>query len=375
MHRLALRRRYPRAFGAAQPLRGDADRSPRRVDRAFGVAPELRHPFGAGTGGIARPFLGVEREAQGLAIVALFDRGVRARERVGGRLDLLGRELIGAGGPGRFDGALRLIELFVGRLRARARREERGEDDAAEQARAATEHGAESIPMVKSLAPDDRPREKMRRLGPDALGDNELAAIVLGFGARRQSALELANALLGALGGLHGLPRATIDDLERIRGIGPVRAMQLVAAVELGRRTLSRPNAPREQLLTPRDAFAYLAPRFSARGIEQFGLILLDVRYRVIRATLLTSGGGTSAPVLPRDVFREAIAGRASAIVLFHNHPSGDPAPSSDDVHLTVSLVQSGELMGIEVVDHLVLADDRYYSFREKGLLPKFRRG
>ena len=121
------------------------------------------------------------------------------------------------------------------------------------------------------------------------------------------------------------------------------------------------------------DAAAWLAPRFSARGVEQFGLILLDVRYRVIRALLLTSGGSTSAPVEPRDVFREATAGRASAIVLFHNHPSGDPTPSPDDIRLTASMMRAGHVMGIDVVDHLVLADNRYFSFRESGALEAAR--
>jgi DNA repair protein RadC len=222
---------------------------------------------------------------------------------------------------------------------------------------------------VKELTPDDRPREKLSRLGVDGLGDNELAAIVLGTGARSRSALDLANALLAALGGIHGLTRVTLDDLQRLPGIGPVRATQLVAAVELGRRTLMRPAIRREQILTPRDAAAYLTPRFSARGVEHFGLILLDVRYRVIRTTMLTTGGVESAPVHPRDVFREAATGRASAVVLFHNHPSGDPTPSQDDVVLTARLLRAGEVMGIDVVDHLILADNRYYSFRESGAL------
>jgi DNA repair protein RadC len=222
---------------------------------------------------------------------------------------------------------------------------------------------------MKSLAPDDRPREKLSRLGADALGDNELAAIVLGHGPRRRSALDLANDVLDALGGVHGLTRVSPDELQRVRGIGPVRAAQLLAAVELGRRTLMRPNPRREPLLTPRDAAAYLTPRFSARGVEQFGLVLLDARSRVIRAALLSCGGLDSAPVLPRDVFREAAAGRASAIVLFHNHPSGDPSPSHDDILLTARMLRAGEVMGIDVVDHLILADNRYYSFREAGTL------
>jgi DNA repair protein RadC len=222
---------------------------------------------------------------------------------------------------------------------------------------------------VKQLTPDDRPREKLTRLGVDGLGDNELAAIVLGHGAASRNALELANAVLTALGGIHALTRVTLDELQRIPGIGPVRATQLVAAVELGRRTLMRSATAREQILSPRDAAAYLTPRFSARGVEHFGLLLLDVRYRVIRTTMLTTGGVDSTPVHPRDVFREATAGRASAIVLFHNHPSGDPAPSQEDMLLTARMQRAGEVMGIEVVDHLILADNRYYSFRESGAL------
>ena len=223
--------------------------------------------------------------------------------------------------------------------------------------------------MVKGLTPDDRPREKLRRLGADALGDNELAAIIVGQGPRRQSALDLANALLASLGGIHGLTRVSVDELQRVRGIGPVRALQLLAAVELGRRTLMRPNQQREQILTPKDAAAFLTPRFSARGVEHFGLVLLDVRYRVIRAVLLSSGGVDSAPVQPREVFREATAGRAAAIVLFHNHPSGDPSPSQEDIVLTARMLRAGDVMGIDVVDHLILAEQRYFSLVEAGRL------
>lgn len=224
-------------------------------------------------------------------------------------------------------------------------------------------------PRSKRADESDRPREKLSRVGVDALGDNEVMAIVLGHGRRPRSALEVATGLLAAVGGLHGLTRVSIDELQRLPGIGPVRAMQLVAAVELGRRTLTRPRVAREQILTPRDAAAYLMPRFSGRAVEHFGLVLLDVRHRVIRTTMLTTGGLDSAPVDPRDVFREATTGRAAAIVLFHNHPSGDPAPSQDDVVLTARMLRAGDVMGIDVVDHVILADNRYYSFREGGAL------
>jgi DNA repair protein RadC len=223
---------------------------------------------------------------------------------------------------------------------------------------------------VRYLAPDDRPREKLARSGVDALGDNELLAIVLGHGWRRQTALDLANALLGIVGGVHGLTRTTRDELRRVAGIGDVRAAQLLAAVELGRRTLLRAPHLRARLALPRDVAAYLMPRYSARGTEQFGIVLLDARCRVVRTTVLSTGSVDATPVQPRDIFREAAACRASAIVLFHNHPSGDPTPSRDDVLLTGRLVRAGDVMGIDVVDHVILADNHYYSFREAGAMP-----
>ncbi len=223
--------------------------------------------------------------------------------------------------------------------------------------------------MVKHLAPEDRPREKLERVGADGLGDNELGAVVLGTGRRRRSDLEVANELLAAVGGLHGLTRVTRDGLRGIAGVGPVQASRLLAAVELGRRTLLQPAVRRLQLLAPRDAAAYLLPRHSARAVEQFGLVLLDARYRVIRTAVISTGAADMTTVHPREVFREAAAAAASALVLFHNHPSGDPAPSTEDLRLTARLVQAGEVMGIEVVDHIILADNRYYSFREAGVL------
>ena len=220
---------------------------------------------------------------------------------------------------------------------------------------------------MKVLASADRPREKLVRLGADALGDNELVAAVLGSGQRTRGALELANALLAAVGGLHRLTRSSPDALRRIPGVGQAQAARLLAAVELGRRTLLQPPAERPQLRSPRETASYLLPRFSARAVEHFGLVLLDVRCRVIRTALLSIGTIDATTVHPREVFREAAAAGASSLVLFHNHPSGDPSPSPDDVRLTARLVRAGEVMGIDVIDHLILADHRYYSFRESG--------
>jgi DNA repair protein RadC len=222
---------------------------------------------------------------------------------------------------------------------------------------------------MKELAPTDRPREKLLRHGAAALGDNELVALVLGSGGRRGGALAVANGLLAAHGGLHGLARATCDDLVRVAGIGRAKAAQLVAALELGRRTLTRRPHARVRLATPREAAAFLLPTYGSRPAEQFGIVLLDTKHRVLRTTVLTVGSLNASVVEPRDVYREAALGGAAAIVAFHNHPSGDPSPSPDDVELTRRLAAAGALMGIDLVDHIILGDVRYCSFKEMTLL------
>jgi DNA repair protein RadC len=218
---------------------------------------------------------------------------------------------------------------------------------------------------MKDLLPDDRPREKLLHHGAAALGDNELVALVIGNGSRRGNALSIANALLAAHGGLHGLTRCAVDDLARTFGIGRARAAQIVAALELGRRTLAHAPSARLRIRNPHDAAGYLMPRFGSRGVEQFGIVLLDAKHRAMRTAVLAIGTLNSTVVEPRDVFREAAIGGATAIVIFHNHPSGDPTPSPEDVSLTRRLVAAGALLGIDVVDHLILGDAKYWSIKE----------
>jgi DNA repair protein RadC len=222
---------------------------------------------------------------------------------------------------------------------------------------------------MKNLSPGDRPREKLSCHGAAALGDNELLSLILGSGCHGRGALAVATELLAARGGLHGLAGATCDDLAQVFGIGPARAAQIVAAIELGRRTLALAPRARTQLLQPRDAAAFLMPMFGARPVEQFGVVLLDTRHRVLRTAVLAVGGLNATMVEPREVFREAAIGNAAAVLIFHNHPSGDPSPSPDDVELTRRLTAAGALMGIDVVDHLVLGDVRYCSLKELGFL------
>ena len=215
----------------------------------------------------------------------------------------------------------------------------------------------------------DRPRERLDRLGVDALGDRELVAIVLGQGAARRSALAIAQLILASTNGVHGLTRAGVAELVRVPGVGRAKAAQVLAAVELGRRTLTCAPAVKVQFGCPRDVAAYLTPRFGGGAVERFGVVLLDTKHRVVKATVLSVGTLDASLVHPREVFREATTAGAAVVVLFHNHPSGDPTPSRDDMALTSRLVEAGELMGIAVLDHVVLGESRYFSFKESGRL------
>jgi DNA repair protein RadC len=222
---------------------------------------------------------------------------------------------------------------------------------------------------MKAVAPHDRPREKLERLGAAALGDNELLALVLGSGSRALDVLALANKVREQTGVLHGFPRAGLGALRDVAGIGRARAAQVIAAVELGRRTLVRSGSDRPRLNSPGALAAHLLPLYGAHPVEQFGIVMLDTKHRVIRTKFVSIGSLDTTIVHPREVFREATAAAAAAIVLFHNHPSGDPTPSADDLELTTRMVNAGDVMGIDVIDHLILADQRYYSLIESGRL------
>jgi DNA repair protein RadC len=224
---------------------------------------------------------------------------------------------------------------------------------------------------MKAVAPHDRPREKLERLGTAGLGDNELLALVLGSGSRGRNALDLANQLLEEVGGMHGLTRVTPGHLRRVAGIGRARAAQVLAAVELGRRTLARGAVERPNLKSPAQLATYLLPQYGSGTVEQFGIVMLDSKSRLIRIRLLATGTADSAVVHPREVFREAAAAAAAAIVLFHNHPSGDPTPSEDDLILTNRMIAAGTVMGIDVVDHIILGERRYFSLLEAGVMPR----
>ena len=223
---------------------------------------------------------------------------------------------------------------------------------------------------VKDLAASDRPREKLVRVGASALGDNELVAVVLGSGTRRQGALALAQDVLTAVGGTEGLAGATVADLARVRGIGASKAARLVAAVEIGRRAIVRPVGERPRFASAGDMARYLVSMYGGFRLERFGVMLFDVKHRLIRTAIVSVGELDSSAAPPREIFREALLASASGVVLFHNHPSGDALPSAADIALTDRLIQSADTLGLAVLDHIILGRDGYFSFQEAGKLP-----
>jgi len=216
------------------------------------------------------------------------------------------------------------------------------------------------------------PREKLERLGLGALAlmsDTELLAMLLGHGSSGVSAHHLAQALLDRAAGLHGLTRMSRDELCQMPGIGAAQASRVLAGLELGRRTLTRRPAERPLLAAPSEVAAHLLPRYGAHPVERFGVVLLDTRQRLLRTRIVSEGTLDTSLAHPREVFRAAVAGGAGSVIVFHNHPSGDPEPSRDDHALTVRLARSGVLVGVPLLDHLILADGAYWSFREHGFL------
>lgn len=201
------------------------------------------------------------------------------------------------------------------------------------------------------------------------MSDAELLAMLLGHGAARRSAQHLAQVLLDTAAGLHGLTRMTRDEFCRMPGIGAAQASRVLAAIELGRRTLTRQPAERPRFMAAKETAAHLLPRYGAYPVERFGVLLVDTRHRLLRTHIISEGTLDASLAHPREVFRAAVAGGAAGVIAFHNHPSGDPVPSPADHAITQRLVRAGTVIGVPLVDHLVLADGGYWSFREHGMI------
>lgn len=216
----------------------------------------------------------------------------------------------------------------------------------------------------------ERPRERLRSLGAQALSSTELIALLLGSGGRSGSALDCARRVLaGSDGSLGRLASAPVGALMRVPGVGEARAVVVHAALELGRRMAFEVRGAGAALRSPRDVVSAFAPRLQDLPVEEFHVAILDTQHRLERDVLVTRGLLDASLVHPREVFREAIAERAASVVLVHNHPSGDPTPSADDRAITQQLVSAGRLLDIPVHDHVIIGRGCYVSFVEAGLL------
>jgi len=220
---------------------------------------------------------------------------------------------------------------------------------------------------IRELAGDERPREKLLKHGPEVLSDAELIAILLGSGLQGENVLDLARRLLADKGGLAGLLRADGQTLQATRGVGPAKAAQLSAAVELGRRAREVDPNERPLLTTPEAVFAHMGPRFLGKTKEQLYVLSVDTRGRLLGSPSAVGGSVNSVVARAAEVFREAILLEATSIVLVHNHPSGDPKPSPQDVLVTKGLSAAGELLEIAVLDHLVVGQNSFVSMQREG--------
>lgn len=229
-------------------------------------------------------------------------------------------------------------------------------------------------PKAKMVGPASNgtwagPRERLAAVGASALSPEELVAILLGTGSRNQHVMALAARVIQCIGGVAGLSQSRVGELAEVPGMGVTKASRLVAAIELGRRAFEMPLRADGPIRSSAEVAAALGPRLVHEDVEQLIAILLDARSRPRSETVIARGGMAACPVHPADAFRAAIREAASGIVFVHNHPSGDPSPSPEDIDLTERFVQAGALLGIRVLDHVIVARTGHFSFLDAGLL------
>ena len=221
---------------------------------------------------------------------------------------------------------------------------------------------------IMDLEEDDRPRERLVKLGAQALSNAELLAILLRVGVQGENAVQLGQRILIQLGGLSGLHSAAIEDVCRQRGVGMAKASQIKAAIELGRRLSLESPQERPAIHSPADAANLVKYEMSALLQEELWVMLLDTRNKVLAIEKLYKGSLNSSMVRVGEVYKPAIQRSAAAIIVFHNHPSGDPSPSPEDITLTKAMIQAGKLLDIELLDHLVIGQGCFVSMKERGL-------
>ncbi len=223
--------------------------------------------------------------------------------------------------------------------------------------------------MIRDIHFADRPRERMTRQGAASLSNQELVAILLRTGSREESVLVLANKLLSEFDKIQDLRDVTIEELTAVKGVGDAKAVQIMAAAELGKRIYSVAQTGRYAIKSPEDAAAYLMTDMSKLTQEHFVVLFLNVKNEVLHKQTIFIGSLNSSIVHPREIFREAVKRSAASLVVAHNHPSGNATPSPEDIEVTKRLAEAGELMGIDLLDHIIIGDQRFISLKEKGYM------
>ncbi|WP_028561858.1 RadC family protein [Paenibacillus pinihumi] len=223
--------------------------------------------------------------------------------------------------------------------------------------------------VMRDVPNEERPRERMVQSGAQALSHAELLAILLRTGTKQESAVHLAARILRECGSLHNLVDMSLEELTQIKGIGTAKALQLKAGIELGRRLSRSTQEERLTIRSPKDAADYMMEQLRYLKKEHFVCLFLDTKNQVIAEETLSVGTLNASLVHPREVFRAAIKCSSASIICVHNHPSGNPAPSPEDIQMTKRLVEAGELVGIDVLDHIVIGDLQYVSLKEQGFM------
>jgi len=223
---------------------------------------------------------------------------------------------------------------------------------------------------VHDLPLSERPRERLLKHGIEALSAQEILALILGRGIKDESVIVTAQKLLSTFGNLKNIAAASMEELTKIKGIGPAKAAQIKAAFELSKRLEDSSEEDRKTTVkSPEDAIKSVKNQLKGKKKEHFLVLSLDTRNHLINTQTISIGSLDSSIVHPREVFKEAISSTAASVIFAHNHPSGDPTPSEDDIKLTKRLVEAGEILGIEVLDHIIICDKEYISMKSRNLL------
>ncbi|HSW35364.1 MAG TPA: DNA repair protein RadC [Candidatus Limnocylindrales bacterium] len=223
--------------------------------------------------------------------------------------------------------------------------------------------------MIRDLPLEERPREKLKVLGAEFLSNAELLAILLRVGNNRESAVQLATRVLAQCDGLRNLPALSLEELQESKGIGPDKAVMIKAALELGCRLATATHEAADSITSPRQAADLFMEELRYKKKEYFKVLLLNTKNHVISKEEISVGSLNASIVHPREIFNIPLRKSAASVILIHNHPSGDPSPSQEDIEVTKRLVDAGNILGIAVRDHIIIGDGYFFSFRDKGLL------